>query len=106
MARANECPQCGSYVSQFAAGCSVCGADLERRRRKPRVRLTLPGGRPELVEGVLLTTLMVVVAVLAPLFGMALAALVFFDRNRRGHVTMRNLAALAFVLAALTFVVA
>jgi hypothetical protein len=49
--------------------------------------------------------MMVVVALFAPLYGMALAALVFFDRVRRGHRTMRNLAAVAFVLAVLAFFV-
>lgn len=58
---------------------------------------------PELSEGVLLTLLMVAVAVFAPLFGMALAALVFFDRWRRGYRTMGYVAAAAFVLALIAF---
>jgi endogenous inhibitor of DNA gyrase (YacG/DUF329 family) len=26
-----KCPNCGSTVSQFAAGCTICGKDLSRR---------------------------------------------------------------------------
>ena len=103
MARANECPQCGSYVSQFAAGCSVCGADVARLRRRPRARLALSFSAPVLGEGALLTALMVVVAVFAPLFGMALAALVFFDRWRRGHRLIAYVAVAAFGLALTAF---
>jgi hypothetical protein len=106
MARATTCPRCGSYVSQFAAGCSVCGADLDRLRHRPRVRLSRSVSAPELSEGALLTLLMVAVAWFAPLFGMALAALVFFDRYRRGHTAMRNVAAAAFVLAVIGFLIA
>jgi hypothetical protein len=28
----SRCPQCGERVSPFAAGCAVCGADLDTRR--------------------------------------------------------------------------
>jgi hypothetical protein len=106
MARANECPRCGSHVSQFAAGCSLCGADLERLRRLRSVRPSVPFTAPELGEGALLTLLMVVVALFAPLFGMPLAALVFFDRWRRGHQAMAYVAAAALVLAAVLFIIA
>ncbi len=109
MARPNECPRCGSAVSQFAAGCSVCGADLERLRRRPRTSLAaavqIPYHSRALVERVLLTLLMVLVALLAPLYGMALAGLVFVDRRRRGHRTMRNMAVVCFGLALASFFV-
>lgn len=51
------------------------------------------------IESTLLTILMFAIAVFAPLFGMGLAAIVFFDRLRRGHRTMRNMAFVALVLA-------
>jgi hypothetical protein len=92
-------------VSQFAAGCSVCGFDVERLRHGRRARLRSSFRIPELSEGVLLTLLMVTVAVFAPLFGMALAALVFFDRWRRGHRPMGYVAAAAFVLAVIAFLI-
>lgn len=28
----SRCPNCGERVSPFAAGCAVCGADLDTRR--------------------------------------------------------------------------
>jgi uncharacterized protein (DUF983 family) len=28
----SRCPNCGERVSPFAAGCAVCGADLDHRR--------------------------------------------------------------------------
>ena len=27
-----RCPNCGEHVSPYAAGCAVCGADLDFRR--------------------------------------------------------------------------
>jgi hypothetical protein len=27
-----KCPQCGERVSPFAAGCALCGADLDPKR--------------------------------------------------------------------------
>lgn len=32
MADRSRCPQCGERVSPYAAGCAVCGADLDMRR--------------------------------------------------------------------------
>jgi len=36
MTQANICPNCGEFVSIFAAGCAVCGTELDpqRGRRK------------------------------------------------------------------------
>jgi hypothetical protein len=28
----SRCPQCGERVMPFAAGCSICGADLDTKR--------------------------------------------------------------------------
>jgi uncharacterized protein (DUF983 family) len=28
----SRCPQCGERVTPFAAGCAICGADLDVRR--------------------------------------------------------------------------
>ena len=54
----------------------------------------------------MLTLLMAAVAWFVPLFGMPLAALVFFDRHRRGDNLMRNVAAAAFVFALMAFLIA
>jgi hypothetical protein len=32
MADRSRCPSCGERVSPFAAGCAICGADLDMRR--------------------------------------------------------------------------
>ncbi|HWF72314.1 MAG TPA: hypothetical protein VG186_03155 [Solirubrobacteraceae bacterium] len=45
MARAiTHCPKCGQTVTPFAAGCAVCGTDLEAARaaRSARRRIELP----------------------------------------------------------------
>jgi predicted amidophosphoribosyltransferase len=37
------CPQCGGRVTMFAAGCAVCGAELDPRRgQRPAITLTFP----------------------------------------------------------------
>src|SRR3954466_16263195 len=44
-----RCPRCGEPVSQFAAGCAICGADLEAARAaRPERRMpavSVPRGR-------------------------------------------------------------
>jgi hypothetical protein len=48
MARAiTHCPKCGQTVTPFAAGCAVCGTDLEAARaaRSARRRIELPRAR-------------------------------------------------------------
>ena len=32
MADRSRCPRCGERVSPFAAGCAICGADLDTKR--------------------------------------------------------------------------
>jgi H+/Cl- antiporter ClcA len=51
----------------------------------------------------LVTIVLVLVALFAPLYGMAFSGLVAWDRNRRGQRTMRNLALGCFVLALIVF---
>jgi hypothetical protein len=34
----SRCPQCGEPVSAFAAGCAICGADLEAERARRAAR--------------------------------------------------------------------
>ncbi len=43
----SRCPQCGQTVTPFAAGCAVCGADLEAARAElaSRRRIGLPQPR-------------------------------------------------------------
>jgi hypothetical protein len=38
----SKCPDCGSTVSQFAAGCAICGADLVAARQARERRQAMP----------------------------------------------------------------
>lgn len=84
MARAGRCPGCGEPVSPFAAGCAICGFDLEAhrvQRREPRVpAVSLP--RPPRVEDEhLLVGLTALLVLFVPLFGLLLAVVGY--RNPR-----------------------
>jgi uncharacterized OB-fold protein len=35
----NRCPSCGERVTPYAAGCAICGAELDTRRWQPRPSL-------------------------------------------------------------------
>lgn len=95
-----RCPNCGEPVSPFAAGCALCGADLDAHRaqqrpprRLPSVRVPLPRRlaqtRLDLAD-VLFLAAGFVLALGAPIFGLALALLVAADRHRSSEETMRN----------------
>ena len=110
--RATRCPGCGEPVSVFAAGCAICGTDLEQHRRElgerridvPRVpragrRSALPfDAHFALVALVLLATL------LSPFLALIMAAVGAQDRHRNGQIGQRNLfIGLAVVNLALAF---
>ena len=99
-------------MTQFAAGCAVCGFDLEAARaeaaaRGPSLadraadlrpgRLTSPSARQDLFLALVILALIV----FFPLVGLALAGWTAYDRNRNGDARMRNV---ALVLAALAIV--
>jgi hypothetical protein len=91
-------------VSQFAAGCAVCGTDLqaaraelaERRARRPRVP---GGGVPRLGDDALRIGVTVLAALFSPLMGAVLAGYFAYDADRGGRVQTRNL---MFVLLGLS----
>lgn len=105
-----RCPDCGEPVSPFAAGCALCGADLDAHRasaKPPRRRSTLRVGRPRGLAGlrldladVLFIAAAFVLAFGAPIFGLALALLVAADRHRSSQETMRNAMLLIAAFAA------
>lgn len=108
MARPGRCPRCGTATTPFAAGCAVCGEDLEAARRPRRTRSfpairapALPGRQRELAEDAVAMLLMLVVAVYSPLFGIGLALLIAWDSNRNGRRLRRNLALVALAVAVL-----
>ena len=109
---ANVCPNCGEPVSQFAAGCAICGADLEAWRREGARRdaaRRLP--QPQIPRGlsrgrsgdVLFGVVMAVVALFAPPVGLLLCGYLAYRFDRDGSVAMRNVA-LVCAFAALVFV--
>jgi positive regulator of sigma E activity len=100
-------------VSQFAAGCAVCGFDLERARgeaaeRGPsladRAASLRPGVRTGLErQDLFLIAVMVALVVFFPIVGLALAAWTAYDQNRGGERFVRNVA-LGLVAVAVVFI--
>ena len=89
MPRAGRCPECGEPVSAFAAGCAICGADLERHRREQAERAarrpSLPARSPRLPaldDDLVMVALTALLVGLAPLLGLLLAALGARDPRR------------------------
>lgn len=73
-----RCPQCKEPVSQFAAGCAICGADLDARRTlASRRSIALPRVPQDLLVGVVMTLL----TLLAPIVGVLLTLLVLRREN-------------------------
>jgi hypothetical protein len=88
-----RCPKCGEPVSPFAAGCAICGTNLEvaraelaaRRAWLPRV----PSGL-SLSDDALRIGVGVLAAVFAPLMGALLTAYFAYDADKNGRTGTRN----------------
>ena len=85
-----RCPQCGEPVTPYAAGCAICGADLEaarseraasRRPELPRVQVGNDGIRIGLA---------LLLAVAAPFLGIAAAAFFAWQFDQEGNERLRN----------------
>ena len=91
-------------MTPFAAGCAVCGADLDAWRRKQadspvaraRGRVQMPRLSAERRRDLFLLLILFVLVAFSPLFGALIAGFVAFAKHRDGDVAMRN-AALAFL---------
>jgi hypothetical protein len=100
----NKCPSCGSTVSQFAAGCAICGEDLvaaraaRERRSLPSVpgaaRLPRISGQDALIGG-----LMIVIAFASPIIGGAIAGLFAYQAHNDRDLVRRNLCLVAVAIA-------
>jgi hypothetical protein len=99
-------------VSVFAAGCAICGADLEQHRRElAERRIELPReprparrSRFSLDAHVALVALVLLATLLSPFLALIMAAVGAQDRHRNGQTGQRNLfLALVLVNLALTF---
>jgi hypothetical protein len=98
-------------VSQFAAGCAICGADLvaarqaRERRRQALPSLSAPRWFPQITAtDAVLGALLVICAFAAPLIGGPIAGLFAYFAHQKGDLVQRNLA-LAAVAVALIVVV-
>jgi len=113
MARAiTKCPNCGSTVSQFAAGCAICGENLTaarqdlERRRAARPSLTAPGWFPEITAGdAVLGAILIIAAFGSPIVGGPIAGLFAYFANQRGDKAQRNLALVALAVAVIVIIV-
>jgi hypothetical protein len=94
MARAiSKCPNCREPVSPFAAGCAICGTNLEaaraelaaKRARRPQ----LPDLRPS-DDGIRIGV-GVLAAVFAPVMGALLTGYFAYDADRDGRTRLRNI---------------
>jgi hypothetical protein len=89
----SRCPNCREPVSPFAAGCAICGADLELARAKAAARpqIALPRARvPEWLPRMdwLHLAIALVLVLAAPPVGFVLSLYWAFARNRAGEPAM------------------
>ncbi|HEX6583143.1 MAG TPA: hypothetical protein VF056_06025 [Thermoleophilaceae bacterium] len=112
MKRATKCPGCGEPVSAFAAGCAVCGADLEQHRRDiearrvdlPHVPRAARRSSLRFDAHVALVALVLLATLLSPFLALIMAAVGAQDRHRNGQLGQRNLfIGLAILNLALSF---
>ena len=90
----SKCPNCGEPVSPFAAGCAVCGTDLEAARAelaaKRARRPTLPGPI-RLGDDAVRIGVGVIASVFSPVMGALLTGYFAYDADRNGRTATRNL---------------
>src|SRR3954464_7443894 len=100
----SRCPRCGEPVTPYAAGCAICGADIEgaRRARAERVLPSVPPIR--LGDDWLRFGIALLVAVAAPFFGIFIGAFFAWQLHSEGRTTARNLMLAVVVLAAVPLV--
>ena len=112
MKRATKCPGCGEPVSVFAAGCAVCGTDLEQHRRDidarrvdlPHVPRATRRSSLRFNAHLALVALVLLATLLSPFLALIMAAVGAQDRHRNGQIGQRNLfIGLAILNLALTF---
>ena len=106
MRSAGRCPQCREPVSPFAAGCAICGADLEDHHRAAAARAARPGlpavRLPRVDDDVGLLLVVTLLVLVFPLAGLVVAILGIRDPRRANVQTI--LIGLAVVAGALLVV--
>ena len=89
----SKCPNCGEPVSPFAAGCAICGTNLEAARAElaakrarvpqlPSVRIGDDGVR---------IGVSILAAMFAPVMGALLTGYFAYDAEHNGRTGLRNL---------------
>lgn len=100
----SRCPQCGESVSQFAAGCAICGFDLEAARAR-RKRRTVAYQLPRVNEDLLWIAVVALIVASMPWLGLALAIYGVVAANLTSQAATRTalvvLAVAAFALIAM-----
>jgi len=104
MPSANRCPQCRETIHPFAATCPSCGADLDAHRRRAatrrqRPRIELPRLTNRTVDIVVVTLIMLLLALFAPLFGALLALFIVWHGQHTGEIARRNIAIVCAAIA-------
>lgn len=90
----SRCPNCGEPVSPFAAGCAICGTNLEAARAElaaKRARRPQLSGSVTLTDDALRIGVSVLAAVFAPVMGVLLTGYFAYDADRDGRTQTRNL---------------
>ena len=96
----NKCPNCGASVSQFAAGCAICGEDLVAARAAKggdtfgdRVAALEPDflRDPETRKEIILVAIMAVIVLGFPIAGLPICAWIAYQRHRDGDTVLRNI---------------
>ena len=96
-----KCPSCGERVTPYAAGCAICGTDLEPARRRLAERrspanLTRPAAFSSIGYGesgdFLFAAAMILVALFAPPIGLILSSYMAYRFDRDSRPAMRNVA--------------
>jgi hypothetical protein len=105
----NRCPECGAHVSQYAAGCAICGADIQGPRRRAQARATIrdridlvrPAWGPsrDATDALLMGLVIAIVILVSPILGLAVAGWIAYNRDRGGDTLARNVAIGLIVLA-------
>jgi hypothetical protein len=99
------CPNCGASVTNYAVGCAVCGADIETARRAGASRRNVPAASlPTVDDDVFKFLVALLLALAAPVFGLAICAWFGYEAHRDGRTGMRLAMIVLAAVAALPLV--
>jgi hypothetical protein len=104
MPSANRCPKCRQTIHPFAATCPSCGADLDAHRRGAAGRrrwrqIEVPRLTNNVNDLVVVTLVLLLLALFAPLFGVLLALFIVWHAHHTGLVGRRNIAIVCAAIA-------